>query len=184
MVKAKNIGPLQLIAVGFDSADFRDRIAEELRRLSETDMIRVVDAVAAVKDPAGNVSLVQASGLTREEAGEFGSYIGALLGIGSGDELFAEQLAEQTAARFQEKYDFGLEQADINDITEAIPESGGALMMLIEHRWLIPLREAMADQGGFLLAQEFLSPQLLVLIGAAILEEAKHENPKVKIGAT
>ena len=58
-------------------------------------------------------------------------------------------------------------------ISDQIPVGGGALLMLVEHTWLIPLRNSVWDQGGVVLAQEFLSPETLLRIGEdlAVAEE-------------
>lgn len=50
-------------------------------------------------------------------------------------------------------------------------------MMLIEHVWLMPLRDAIRAQKGRFLAHEFLSLEVLAGIGAelAMLEEKEDE---------
>ena len=45
--------------------------------------------------------------------------------------------------------------------------------MLLEHRWAIGLRDAIARAGGFRLASEFISPLDLVAIGLVGAEEAE-----------
>ena len=48
-----------------------------------------------------------------------------------------------------------------------------AALILIEHHWAVPLRDAIAKVGGFRLADGFISPIDLVAIGVATAEEAK-----------
>jgi hypothetical protein len=50
----------------------------------------------------------------------------------------------------------------------ALLGAGAALLMLVEHRWLIPLRDAIRAQGGIVYAQEFLSPETLTAIGSEL----------------
>jgi hypothetical protein len=43
------------------------------------------------------------------------------------------------------------------DVIEEIP-NGTAAPILLEHRWAIPLRDAVASTGGFRLGDAFVSP--------------------------
>ena len=47
------IGPVQLIALGFNQPDFHGEIIAELERLSESDTVRVIDSLAVYKDEDG-----------------------------------------------------------------------------------------------------------------------------------
>jgi hypothetical protein len=56
------------------------------------------------------------------------------------------------------------------DVVAEIPTDTAGLL---EHRWAIPLRDAIARAGGFRLASEFISPLDLVAIGLVSAEEAE-----------
>ena len=58
------------------------------------------------------------------------------------------------------------------DVLEEIPPDSAGLLLL-EHRWDIPLRDAIARAGGFRLASEFIRPLDLVAIGLVEAEEAE-----------
>jgi len=47
-----------------------------------------------------------------------------------------------------------------------------AALILLEHHWAVPLRDAVARAGGFRLGDAFISPLDLVEIGLASAEEA------------
>jgi hypothetical protein len=49
-----------------------------------------------------------------------------------------------------------------------IPPGASAAIALIEHRWAIPLRNAIETAGGQTLADTWVHPQDLVAIGAAV----------------
>jgi hypothetical protein len=49
----------------------------------------------------------------------------------------------------------------------------GSRRGLLEHRWAIPLRDAITRAGGFRLASEFISPLDLVALGLVEAEEAQ-----------
>jgi uncharacterized membrane protein len=180
MAEAETIGPLQLIAVVFGTSNFTGAIAEEIKKLSEKEFIRLVDATVVVRYETGEVAMAEASGLTLEEVGDYGSYIGALLGIGTGDENIAQELAAKTRSNFQARYKYGLKQEDIEAIAQTIPNDGAVLMLLIEHRWAIPLRGAMNDAGGLLVAQDFLSPELLISLGREMSEDAASQEKQAE----
>ena len=53
-----------------------------------------------------------------------------------------------------------------------IPADSAAALILIEHHWAVPLRNAIARAGGFRISDGFISPLDLVEIGLASAEEA------------
>jgi uncharacterized membrane protein len=62
------IGPVQLIVLGFQQPDFRGEILAELDRLKENDVVRVIDGLAVYKDANGEVTTLERSDLSDEEA--------------------------------------------------------------------------------------------------------------------
>ena len=88
------IGPVQLIVIGFNHPDFHGEIIAELERLHDEDTVRVIDALAVHKDADGEIEVVHLSNLSKDEAIELGSKVGALIGLGIEGEEGAEQGAE------------------------------------------------------------------------------------------
>src|SRR5664279_5627419 len=78
---AMAIGPVQLIAIGFPHPDFHGEIIAELERLRESDTVRVIDSLAVYKDDDGELEIMHLSNLSRDEAIELGTVIGALIGL-------------------------------------------------------------------------------------------------------
>ena len=168
------IGPVQLIAIGFTKPDFHGQIKAELERLRESDTIRVIDALAVYKDAEGELEVEHLSNLTREEAIELGSKVGALVGLGiegeEGMEAGAELGAEQVEA---EGIHFFPQDAEEWDVIDDIPNDSAAALLLIEHHWAVPLRDAIASAGGFRIGDAFISPLDLIEIGLMTKEEAR-----------
>jgi uncharacterized membrane protein len=166
------IGPVQLLVLGFNHPNFHGEIIEELERLRASDTVRVIDALAVHKDADGEVEVAHLSNLTLDEAVELGSKVGALIGLGiegeEGLEAGAEAGAEAAADGFQVFHD-----EDAWDVLEDIPNDSAAALLLIEHHWAVPLRDAIARAGGFRLSDGFISPLDLVAIGLLSAEEAK-----------
>jgi uncharacterized membrane protein len=167
------IGPVQLIVLGFNHPNFHGEVIAELERLRESDTVRVIDALAVHKDADGNLEAAHLSNLTQDEAIELGSKVGALIGLGfegeEGAEAGAEAGAEQVAA---EGINF-FGDAGEWDVLEDIPNDSAAALILLEHHWAVPLRDAIARAGGFRLSDGFISPFDLVAIGLMGAEEAK-----------
>jgi uncharacterized membrane protein len=167
------IGPVQLIVLGFRQPDFRGEIIAELERLRQSDTIRVIDALAVYKDAAGEIEVEHLSNLSPEEAVELGSKVGALVGLGIAGEEGMEAgavLGAQAAANGVEV--FG--DDDAWDVLADIPNDTAAALLLIEHHWAVPLRDAIARAGGFRLGDGFISPVDLVAIGLVTKQEAEH----------
>jgi uncharacterized membrane protein len=165
------IGPVQLIVLGFRHPDFHGEIVAELERLRQSDTIRVIDALAVYKDAAGEIEVEHLSNLSDEEAVELGSKVGALIGLGIAGEEGMEAgavLGAQAAANGVEV--FG--DDDAWDVLADIPNDTAAALLLIEHHWAVPLRDAIARAGGFRLGDGFISPMDLVAIGLVTSQEA------------
>jgi uncharacterized membrane protein len=166
------IGPVQLIVLGFNHPDFHGEIIQELERLRESDTVRVIDALAVHKDADGEIEVQHLSNLTKDEAIEFGTKVGALIGLGIEGEEGLEAGAEAGAEAAADGVDvFTDEQAW--DVLADIPNDSAAALVLIEHHWAVPLRDAIARAGGFRLSDGFISPLDLVEIGLLGAEEAK-----------
>jgi uncharacterized membrane protein len=167
------IGPVQLIVLGFSHPEFHGEIVAELQRLHDDQTVRVIDALAVHKDADGEIEVQHLSNLTRDEAIEVGSTIGALIGLGiegeEGAEIGADAGAEAAADGGVEV--FSDEQAW--DVLEEIPNDSAAALILLEHHWAVPLRDAIARAGGSRISDGFISPLDLVEIGLVSAEEAE-----------
>jgi uncharacterized membrane protein len=165
------IGPVQLIVLGFEQPEFHGEIVAELERLRDSDTVRVIDALAVHKDAEGAIEVAHLSNLSKDEAIELGTEIGALLGLAiegeegmvAGAEAGAQAAAEGIRA-------FSDEEAW--DVLEEIPNDSAAALVLLEHHWAVPLRDAVARAGGHRIGDGFISPLDLVEIGLLAREEA------------
>jgi uncharacterized membrane protein len=177
------IGPVQLIVLGFNHPDFHGEVIAELERLRESGTVRVIDALAVYKDAEGELEVEHLSNLTEQEAIELGTKIGALIGLGiageEGAEAGAEAGAEMAAADGIDV--FG--DADEWDVLEDIPNDSAAALILLEHHWAVPLRDAIARAGGFRISDGFISPLDLVGIGLMTAEEARELHAMETTGA-
>jgi uncharacterized membrane protein len=168
------IGPVQLIVLGFSHPNFHGEVIAELERLRENDMVRVIDSIAVYKDADGELEVEHLSNLSEQEAIEYGTKIGALIGLGiegeEGIEAGAVAGAEEVAAAGGVKV---FTEEEGWDVLEDIPNDSAAALLLIEHHWAVPLRDAIMRAGGFRISDGFISPLDLVAIGLVSAEEAQ-----------
>jgi uncharacterized membrane protein len=167
----EEFGPLQLFVIGFTDPQLDGSIVAALEDASDAGLIRVVDFLGVYKDEDGNVLAAEGSELTEDEAASYGAWVGALIGLGAGGEAGAEMGALVGAISAVDEYEYGLDEESLSSIAEDIPAGGAGLMMVVEHRWMIPVRDAMRAQGGILIAQDFLNPESLIAFGAQVALE-------------
>ena len=172
------IGPVQLIVLGFDHPQFHGEIIAELEKLRESDTVRVIDSLAVYKDAEGELEVEHLSNLTEDEAIELGTKIGALIGLGIEGEEGLEAGAAAGAKQAATEGIHPFSDAEAWDVLEEIPNDSAAALILLEHHWAVPLRDAIARAGGFRLGDGFISPLDLVEIGLVTAEEAEelHAN--------
>ena len=178
------IGPVQLLVLGFDKPEFHGEIKAELEKLRATDAVRVIDALAVHKDAAGEIEVEHLSNLTKDEAIEVGSKVAALIGLGIEGEEGFEAGAEVGAAAAADDGIHIFTDEEAWDVLEEIPNDSAAALLLIEHHWAVPLRDAIARAGGFRMAESFISPLDLVAIGEVTAEEAAELHAMEKTPAT
>ncbi len=142
------LGPVQVLVLAFGEGRFDGRVLAELRRLRDADAVRLVDVAFVAKDADGRVARLEQSELTAAEAAEFGTLAGALVGFGGASNGIA------VAGR------------DVWFIADAIAPGAAAAIVLLEHRWAIPLRGAVEAAPGHTLDDAWVHPRDLAAIGA------------------
>jgi uncharacterized membrane protein len=164
------IGPVEMLVLGFDDPQFNGEILDELKRLKEHDIIRLIDAMVVSKDENGDVFAVEMTDLSEEEAQEFGAIVGALVGFGAEGEDGLEAGAEAGIEAMEDGHVF--DEKEVWYVADTIPNGTTAAIALIEHRWAIPLRDAIVRAGGFTLADEWIHAKDLIAVGVMSAEEA------------
>jgi uncharacterized membrane protein len=160
-------GPIQMLVISSERTTFTGKVLPELRRLSDEGLVRLVDLLFVAKR-GGQIESVQATELSTEEAEEFGALVGALIGVGFAGEDGALAGAAAGAAELEDGHVF--DEDEVWYLADTIPEDGWAAVALIEHRWAIPLRDAIVAAGGVALADEWIHPSDLIAVGAELHE--------------
>jgi len=159
------MGPVQILVIGYGKdAEFKGEALDQLRLLREQDIVRVIDLLMVHKNNDGSVEKLEIA--DNDELAELGAIAGALIGFGAAGEEGAEVGAEAGSHLGDDGtlYD----DAEVWYIADAIPPGTSAAIAILEHRWAIPLRNAIARSGGVALADRWLHPQDLLAVGAEI----------------
>jgi hypothetical protein len=138
------MGPVQVIVVGFAEPKFEGKIMEELERLKDQDVVRLISLVVLYKQDDGTVERLSASDASESE--ERSGLAAALAGLGE-----------------------DLEGADADGefwyIDDAIPPGSAAAIVVLEHRWATRLTDAIDEAGGRPLADAWVHPADLEAAG-------------------
>jgi hypothetical protein len=155
------MGPLQLVLVGFETTErFRGDIAREIAALRGRGVIRVLDARLFHRADDGALTEVDLNPLLADPP-EHGNPVAHLLGA-NGASGNGHQLDHGLAGTVG----FALE--DLRRLTDEIGPGDYAAAVLVEHVWAARLRETVREAGGRLLAQGFLTPEVVMLVGAEL----------------
>jgi uncharacterized membrane protein len=173
------IGPVQLVVLGFDRPGRHDEIVAELERLRATGTVRVIDALVVHKTDNNKVELERVAGLTTQRSVGVGSMVGAFVGMAIGAD--GGPVADLTADDDQRLL---LDDIDAWDVLDEIPPDSVAALILLEHQWATPLRDAVARAGGFRIADGLISPSDLIAFGVHTAEEAEQFEGLERSGTT
>jgi DNA-binding CsgD family transcriptional regulator len=153
-------GPLQVIAVRFGpGADFQGRVLAEVDRLQGRGVLRLVDLLFVAKNEDGEIERLIVGG--DDDLGELLSRIIPVGGAGLGVPAAGNRSP-------------GFDPSDALAMAGSLPPGAALAFLLIEHGWAQPLFGAIAEAGGALLAEGFLTSEAELLAGAEIaaVEEA------------
>jgi hypothetical protein len=135
------LGPVELLFVEFPGNQFTGEIIPALSELIDQGTIRVLDLVFVAKDADGNAVGIELEDLPAESKDAFTDLV--------------EELAEL------------ISEEDVEDLAEALEPNSSAAILLFEHKWAIPFRDAIANSGGQLVVRLPITEEALAEIAAA-----------------
>jgi uncharacterized membrane protein len=156
-------GPVQLLVIAFVGGKFDGRVLEELRRLREHDVVRLLDLLFVAKDESGAVVELEMSDLSDAESAEYGALVGELFGFGPGDDRGVFGRPRPTAATAARNG--SLLDAEAWFLADVIPAGAAAAVVLLEHRWAVALRDAVEAADGHDLVDTWVHPRDLARQG-------------------
>jgi DNA-binding CsgD family transcriptional regulator len=152
--------PLQVIALSFSrDAGSEDRILAEVDRLRGRGVLRLLDMVFVAKSQDGIIER-----LIIGEDEDFGSLLAAVVPVTGGGPAVAASTDGSAA--------FG--RADALALARSLEPGTAVAFLLVEHYWAAPLFDAIAETGGTLIGEGFLTAEMGLMVGAevAAMEEA------------
>jgi DNA-binding CsgD family transcriptional regulator len=153
--------PLQVIALSFSrDAGSEDRILAEVDRLRGRGVLRLLDMLFVAKSQDGTIER-----LTIGDEDDFGSLLAAVVPVANGDHPAAPASADGSAA---------FDRADAWALADSLEPGTALAFLLVEHYWAAPLFDAIAETGGTLIGEGFLTAETGLVVGAevAAMEEA------------
>lgn len=123
-----SLGPIEVVVIAFPGNQFNGRILPELERLVESETITIVDELFLSKDANGDVTFI-----------EF-------------DEIGGNEDAMRLA-RMMDHLDDLITEDDVDRFAADLEPGSSAAVLVFEHTWVKPFREAVVDSGGILAAQ-------------------------------
>jgi hypothetical protein len=136
------LGPLEYTVIGFEGNRFDGSIADEIQRVVDQGVVRLVDLVFITKDDQGAVMILE---LDSKDDPRFASFAPLLSGLAG---LFTPE--------------------DVAAIADGLPADTSALAVLFEHRWAVRLKDAVASARGFLVSRTTVPPEVLEAINAEL----------------
>lgn len=162
------LGPVQVIAVEFEDTDqLQGQVLDALDALTPLGAARIIDALFVAKEDNGDLLALEAGEVSDEDEA-LGALVGRLLGFSFED----DGDVDSDVAEAGDSSVMGITPADIERIGDDLAPGTGALVMLVEHRWAAGLRDAVADAGGRMIAQGFLTPDGVLMLGAELVATA------------
>ena len=164
-----SIGPIQMVTIGFDGEHPGDDVRAELAKLRRSGVIRVIDMLFVARREDGELVSLHSSDLDEQGRREVGAWVGGLIGLGAG----GPEGARRGAALGAEVLGADVLEAsadDVVDIGAMIPPGTSAAVVLFEHRWALPLRDAILAAGGRAVGDAWIRIDDLIALGADYAE--------------
>ena len=152
--------PLQVIALSFSrDAGVEDRILAEVDRLRGRGVLRLLDMLFVAKSQDGAIEQLAVG---NDE--DFGSLLAAVVPVADGAPARPAPAGGQAA----------FDPADARALADSLQPGTALAFLLVEHHWAAQLFDAIAETGGTLIGQGFLTSETGLVVGAevAAMEEA------------
>jgi hypothetical protein len=130
------LGPIEVLVIGFPGNRFNGEILPELERLVESGTISIVDGLFLRKDGGGDVEFYELSEVGSDES------VARLAG-----------LLDEVEALISDE--------DVAELAAGLEPDSSAAMLVFEHTWAKPFRDAIVGSGG-VLAANFRVPGMVV----------------------
>jgi len=161
------MGPIQIFTIGFE--DFLPTgIVDELERLSNAGIIRVIDARFLMRADDDTVVAVEATDLADDERAELRAAAGALVGLGAGAVLGDAEAGLELGAVAGWVGESGMSADEVEELGNELAVGEALLVLVIENVWAEGLRDALVVAGATDVDASYVTPESLVALGALL----------------
>jgi hypothetical protein len=137
------LGPIEVVVLGFPGSRFTGEIRPRILELVQRGIVSVIDALFITKDDDGAVTFLELQQLADDpEVAALGDLLSRQI-----DLLAAE---------------------DVTELVAELEPGSSALALVFEHTWMLPVREAVVESGGILLADLHIPPDVVDEVLAAV----------------
>jgi hypothetical protein len=126
MEEAVALGPIEIVTLVFPGSQFNGEVIPKLSELVKNGTVTIVDGLFVVVGEGGEVDIVEFS-----EAGD-----------STGIAALAELIEEVNGL---------ISEDDVAELTSGLEPGSSAAILVFEHTWVKPLRDALVGSGGYLL---------------------------------
>jgi hypothetical protein len=143
--RGSDLGPVQVLLFGIDARGADRMLAAELQDLATADGVRVLDVLRVRREFDDELRRLD----PLDPEGHTGDLVEALLVV-EPEEDDAAGARRNLEASMGERTWF---------LADRVPRGAAAAILLVEHRWAIPLREATADFGAEVFGDAWVHPR-------------------------
>lgn len=142
------LAAIEILTLAFPGNRFNGNILPELSRLVEDETISIVDGLFVTVDAEGEPSFIELDDL--DESEETASLV-------------------DLVARFDEL----ISEDDVVQLASGLEPNSSAAILVFEHTWMKPLRDAVVGSGGILLDSVRIPGPVVDEVAAAVAELEK-----------
>lgn len=139
------VGPIEVVVLAFPGNKFNGRILPELKALVDAGTVRIVDGMLGVKDNDGVCTFLE----------------------------FSELPADDEISHVVELFDHMeplISDEDLDELMAELEPNSTAAMLVFEHTWLRPLRDAIVGSGGIVAANIRIPSDVVAEVLSAIAD--------------
>lgn len=164
--------PVQFIAISFESSELNEQTKHILSNIERDNVIKVLDILIAQSQSnklgyelwQRSLEIITNESFIRAYPQADGHIIKNILGFEE-EELHIDEDEIKASIFADVEYDYGMGTEDLEAVLESIPETGIVVFVLVQHNWMIPLKNVIKSSGGQLISQDILGPEIQLIIG-------------------
>lgn len=153
------LGPIEILVIAFPGSKFTGKIMPVLTDLVDTDTISIIDGLLVMKDAEGATTYA-----------EF-------------DELGANDDAAALTGVI-ERVEGLISDEDVEELSADLENNSSAAILVFEHTWVKPLRDAIVDSGGILLDSIRIPGAVVQEVMAALVDTEADTKTEATVGTS